>query len=168
MKKYWPAFLILLIVILVLGWYLFRPELIFINKKVNEAHPAALQNQTANMVNIASGHFSSVAHETIGEVTLLRVNGKIILRLAKFRTSNGPDVRVYLIKVAKDQSIDEAIKQKSFIDLGPLKGNIGDQNYELPMGVDANQYNAVSIWCRRFGVNFGEAIFLKNGGEGTR
>ena len=80
---------------------------------------------------------------------------KNVLRLSGFTTSNGPAVRVYLVK-ASDPS-DMSVKEKGFVDLGPIKGNVGDQNYELPEGVDLSQYGAVSIWCARFGVNFGGA-----------
>jgi hypothetical protein len=38
-----------------------------------------------------------------------------------------------------------------------LKGNIGDQNYALPADVDIDRYRTVTIWCRRFSVNFGSA-----------
>jgi hypothetical protein len=38
-----------------------------------------------------------------------------------------------------------------------LKGNIGDQNYELPANADLAKYRAVTIWCKRFSVNFGTA-----------
>jgi len=38
-----------------------------------------------------------------------------------------------------------------------LKGNKGDQNYVLPASADLGKYRAVTIWCARFGVNFGTA-----------
>jgi hypothetical protein len=44
-----------------------------------------------------------------------------------------------------------------FVDLGSLKGNIGDQNYEVPSNVDLSKYRAATIWCKRFSVNFGTA-----------
>jgi hypothetical protein len=42
-------------------------------------------------------------------------------------------------------------------DLGVIKGNIGDQNYKLDNDLDLAKYRAVSIWCKRFSVNFGAA-----------
>ena len=60
--------------------------------------------------------------------------------------------------VATDDANDsETVANAGFIHLGALKGNIGDQNYELPSDLDLNKYRAVTIWCRRFGVNFGTA-----------
>ena len=44
-----------------------------------------------------------------------------------------------------------------YVDLGPLKGNIGDQNYVVPEGVDATSYTSVVVWCDRFNVSFGAA-----------
>ena len=32
-----------------------------------------------------------------------------------------------------------------------------DQNYDLPADLDLAKYRAVTIWCQRFGVNFGTA-----------
>ena len=99
--------------------------------------------------------FQTLAHETRGTATLLALeNGSHVVRLEGFATSNGPDVRVYLVR-GSDGTNDAAIKQGDFIDLGALKGNIGDQNYVVPADVDLDAYQAVSIWCRRFSVNFG-------------
>jgi hypothetical protein len=43
------------------------------------------------------------------------------------------------------------------VELGKLKGNQGDQNYDIPADLELDKYRAVTIWCRRFGVNFGTA-----------
>ena len=58
---------------------------------------------------------------------------------------------------AGDVQSEAAAKQAGFVDLGALKGNIGDQNYDVPASLDLAKYRAVSIWCRRFSVNFGAA-----------
>jgi len=49
------------------------------------------------------------------------------------------------------------VEHAGFVDLGVIKGNIGDQNYILPSDLDMSKYRAVSIWCKRFSVNFGAA-----------
>jgi hypothetical protein len=83
-------------------------------------------------------------------------DGTRMLRFTGFSTSNGPDVHVYI--VASDDAKDIAtVKQAGFIDLGVIKGNIGDQNYTLGDDLDLAKYRAVSIWCKRFSVNFGAA-----------
>jgi hypothetical protein len=106
---------------------------------------------------LGKGDFRGLAHETKGLAAVYQLpDGKRLLRLSNFETSNGPDVHVYLVaaEVAKDNA---TVKQAGFIDLGSLKGNKGDQNYEVPADADLNKYKSVSIWCARFGVNFGAA-----------
>ena len=147
---------------LAVGWYAFRPELLFVNKTVNEELPGAQATSLAmskgsDPMVLAKGDFRGLAHETKGVATVHQLpDGKRILRLTNFETSNGPDVHVYLVaaEVAKDNA---TVKEAGFIDLGSLKGNKGDQNYEVPASVDLNKYKSVSIWCARFGVNFGAA-----------
>ncbi len=141
------------------GWYLFRPELLFVDKQVNEelASTASAQAGTpAGPRALAAGAFHSVAHETRGTATVLDLDGRRILRLTDFATSNGPDVRVYLV-AAPDAADNETVTKAGFVELGKLKGNQGDQNYDLPAEVDLTQYRAVTIWCARFGVNFATA-----------
>ena len=136
--------------VLGLGWYLFRPERLVIDKRVDEA-PAA-----ASAAVLAHGKFRGIAHETRGVATIHETPGGRVLRLTDFETSNGPDVRVYLVG-SPDPATDDAVKSAEVLDLGALKGNIGDQNYALPSGVDLAKFRSVTIWCRRFGVNFGTA-----------
>ena len=121
--------------------------------------PAMNHSTTAfpPQVKIATGRFHKNAHETSGVASIYRLaDGRRILRLTEFSTSNGPDVRVYLVAAGDVQS-EDAAKQAGFVDLGALKGNIGDQNYDVPAALDLSKYRAVSIWCRRFSVNFGAA-----------
>jgi hypothetical protein len=114
---------------------------------------------------IAAGVFHSNAHETKGTATIYRrADGMRVLRLTQFETSNGPDVRVYLV-AAPDVNDDATVTRAGFVELGKLKGNKGDQNYEIPTPVDLAKYRSVTIWCKRFSVNFGTAP-LKARGEG--
>ena len=145
--------LLALIVAGLAAWYAFRPERLFINHKVNEQFPTA----SAANNQLASGQFHSGAHETKGMATVFQLaDGKKTLRLTNFATSNGPDVHVYLVAVP-DAKDNETVTKAESVDLGTLKGNIGDQNYELPANADLAKYRAVTIWCKRFSVNFGTA-----------
>jgi electron transfer DM13 len=145
-----------LILLAVVGWAAFRPERLFINAKVNETLPTTQSTTTSETV-LASGKFHSVAHESSGNASIYQLaDGKRILRFTNFATSNGPDVHVYLV-AANDATDSETVKKAGFVELGSLKGNIGDQNYELPADLDLSKYRAVTIWCQRFGVNFGTA-----------
>jgi hypothetical protein len=147
-----------------IGWYLFRPELLFVNTKVHEelaAVPAEASTEMAAATTLpatlATGRFHSVAHETKGTATIHDLGGgHRVLRLTDFVTSNGPDVRVYLV-AATDAADNATVTKAGFIELGRLKGNEGDQNYDIPADLDLATYRAVTIWCRRFSVNFATA-----------
>ncbi len=141
--------------VLGLGWYVFRPERLFVNKTVSEGFPPRMTS--AGPAAVASGPFHGVAHATRGIATIYQAtDGKRTLRLTDFETSNGPDVQLYLVAAA-DALDNETVTKAGFLPLGALKGNVGDQNYVLPSGVDLAKYRSVTVWCRRFGVNFATA-----------
>lgn len=111
------------------------------------AEPAALE----------SGSLAAGAHDTAGTVSIYKLdNGDRVLRLTNFHTSNGPDVHIYLTSAEKVNSNGDVTGGK-YLDLGTLKGNVGDQNYAIPHDVDLNGFHSVSVWCARFHVNFGAA-----------
>lgn len=111
------------------------------------AAPAALE----------SGSFIAAAHDTAGTATIYKLdNGQRILRLTNFHTSNGPAVHVYLSSTSQVKSNGDVTTGK-YVDLGDLKGNVGDQNYVIPAGASLGDYHSVSIYCQRFHVNFGSA-----------
>ena len=155
MKKWTKVVIAVVVVAVLAAWYAFRPERLFVNRHVDEAIPTGQGSSSAQP--FESGRFYGIAHPTTGTATIFQMgDGTRILRLTSFRTSNGPDVHVYI--VAADDAKDIAtVQQAGFIDLGVLKGNIGDQNYALGNDLDLTKYRAVSIWCKRFSVNFGAA-----------
>ena len=145
------------LVLVVGAWYAFRPERLVIDRTVDEAFEPTVADSVSGPVAILSGEFRSVAHETSGTATIYTLpDGTRTLRLSTFETSNGPDVRVYLV-AAPDAPDNESVTQAGYVELGVLKGNIGDQNYVVPADLDLSRYRAVSIWCKRFSVNFGVA-----------
>ena len=156
MSKKLTVALVVLVVAGAGAWYAFRPERLFINKTVNEQFPTV----SAASNKLVSGQFHSGAHETKGTATVFQLaDGKKTLRLTDFATSNGPDVHVYLVAAA-DAKDNDTVKNAGFVDLGSLKGNIGDQNYDVPGNVDLTKYRAATIWCARFNVNFGTAPLM--------
>jgi hypothetical protein len=139
-----------------IGWYLFRPELLFINSRVNEQFPVA-SAATDKPVALAAGQFHDVSHKGSGTATIYQLaDGKRVLRFSNFETSNGPDVVVYLV-AAQDANDSAAVTDAGYVSLGSLKGNVGDQNYDVPADLDLSKYKAVTIWCRRFSANFATA-----------
>jgi hypothetical protein len=144
------------VIVLFAAWYAFRPERLAVNRQVDEAMPTATTAGSPAQT-LSSGNFYSILHPTQGTATIYRfADGSRILRLTNFKTSNGPDVHLYM--VADDDAKDNStVERAGFIDLGVLKGNIGDQNYTLGPDIDLAKYRAVSVWCKRFSVNFGAA-----------
>jgi len=112
---------------------------------------------------LETGTFHGKVHQTSGRATVYQESdGKLVLRLTNFKTSNGPDVHVILI--ASKDADDDANFLKSGtarVELGKLKGNEGDQNYEIPANTDLSRFETVSIYCERFNANFGAAPLEK-------
>jgi hypothetical protein len=145
---------------LAVAWWAFRPEKLFINQKVSEAAPAALSSEPEPLY---TGKLEGKIHQTSGRATIYKnKDGKEYMRLSDFTTSNGPDVHVILVR-AEDKALEQEIVKGDLqhVELGTLKGNQGDQNYDLPAAVDLNQYQAVAIYCERFHAIFGVARLEK-------
>lgn len=88
-------------------------------------------------------------HKAAGVAKVVNLaDGRTFLRLENLKATNGPDLYVYL-STGKDTS--------DIVNLGRLKGNIGNQNYEIPSGTDLAKYNTVLIWCKAFSTLFGSA-----------
>ena len=112
---------------------------------------------------LEAGTFHGKVHKTSGRATIYKeTDGRLVLRLTNFKTSNGPDVHVVLI-AAKDADDDANFLKNSTekLELGVLKGNEGDQNYMIPAGTDLDRFQTVSIYCERFNANFGAAPLRK-------
>ncbi len=112
---------------------------------------------------LETGTFHGKVHSTSGRATVYQESdGKLVLRLTNFKTSNGPDVHVILIAV-KDAEDDANFLKGGVerVELGKLKGNEGDQNYDIPAGTDLTKFQTVSIYCERFNANFGAAPLEK-------
>ena len=141
-------------------WWAFRPEKLFINQNVNEAAPTAL---AAEPEALYTGRLEGKVHQTSGRATIYKAaDGKQFLRLSDFTTSNGPDVHVLLVRSNEKALGQEIVKgDLDGVELGALKGNQGDQNYDLPATADLNQYQAVAIYCERFHAIFGVAKLEK-------
>ena len=142
--------------VLIGAWWAFRPEKLWINQRVNEPAPFASRTEPRPLY---TGRLEGKAHPTSGRATIyMASDGSRYLRLTDFMTSNGPDVHVVLAR-GDDKNLGQEIVKSDFddVELGRLKGNQGDQNYDLPASVDLQKYNAVVIYCERFHVIFGVA-----------
>ncbi len=160
------------LVVFALLW--FEPQKLFIDETVDEALPAAAApaarddspaeppggggDGASAPQRVASGRFISLEHQTSGRAVVVATgDGRRFLRFENFRTSNGPDLVVYLSTKRPGGPDDWYGYDADFVDLGPLKGNVGNQNYEIPRNVDLDRYSTAVVWCRRFTVGFAAA-----------
>lgn len=122
------------------------------DKKMDEAMPEAVSDTP--MI-IGQGQFQDADsfHKGSGTATIYQLpDGSHVLRFENFETTNGPDLHVLLVKEPAPASRDQIMA--GYIDLGSLKGNIGNQNYEIPAGTDISEYKSVVIYCMPFHVIF--------------
>lgn len=137
------------------GAYLGRSQ--FVDDVVNERVVTVSRAPAADVVRrnvlVAEGAFEPVAHSARGTARVIRTRRGRVLTLTNFDVSNGPDLRVYVVagEARSESEVDE------FDDLGALKGNKGNQQYELPKNIDFDRAHTVVIWCRAFSVNFARA-----------
>lgn len=109
-----------------------------------------------DVLTLDEGSFVDRSHPAEGTALVLNDGTEQrFLRFEDFATDNGPDLNVYLSTAPADAPADRF--DDDFVDLGNLKGNIGNQNYEIPADVDLDRFTTVVIWCVRFGVAFGAA-----------
>jgi hypothetical protein len=118
------------------------------NSTVSENMSTAMKNNTKPLMGNFVGSGDGF-HKVEGLAKVLTLaDGKTFLRLENLKATNGPDLYVYL-------STGKGVSD--IVNLGRLKGNIGNQNYEIPTGTDLTKYNTVLIWCKAFSTLFGSA-----------
>jgi hypothetical protein len=163
----------LLVVLAGFGLYWFEPWRLVTNTTVNDAlaqptsaptgaatSAAAEQSTPAGPVVELRGTFITHEHDTAGEARVIRhPDGRRQLELVNLDTSDGPDLRVWL----SDQPVKagtagwRVFDDGRWVELGKLKGNKGNQVYEVPADADLATLRSVTIWCKRFSVSFGAA-----------
>jgi hypothetical protein len=124
-------------------------------KKMDEGMPAEMP--TLKVVSQGSFRDADAIHKGSGSAKLIQgSDGKWLVRLENLNVTNGPDLYLYLAKHA-DPAKKGDVTDGGFVSLGKLKGNQGNQNYEIPAGTDAKTYGSVVVWCQLFGVLFSPA-----------
>lgn len=184
LRRWWPLLVLGGVAVLVVALVTFQPWKLVVDDVVDEALPGtasappaagatarpsspaapATATPTATGVPeprlVARGTLISHEHATSGTVLVLALaDGRRVLRLQDLRTSNGPDVKVWLsdAPVLPGAQGWRVFDDGRYADLGSLKGNVGNQNYDLPAGVDLAALSSLSLWCDRFDVSFGAA-----------
>jgi hypothetical protein len=150
----------------------FQPQKLLINQRVDEALPVApapTSGTSATSLSqpgtrpsgpepriLSTNSFRSLGHATSGRAVALELaDGRRFLRLVDLRTSNGPDLFVYLSRASVEAPRDTF--DDDFVSLGQLRANQGNLNYPIPAGVPLDRHRSVVIWCRRFTYAFGAA-----------
>lgn len=155
-----------------------QPWLLFVDVRVDDALPTVAPTSTSSApgpdasapsatptappepVLLSSGTFISHEHTTSGTASIIeQPDGTRVLALQALETSNGPDVHVWLSASDVVEGFDGwfVAGGAPYLDLGLIKGNLGDQVYEIPADADLGQYRSVSLWCVQFAVSFGAA-----------
>ena len=142
--------------------WLFQPQKLVLDDEVREPPPSLEgsggtgRSSGSAPVVVSRGVFRGLAHQGTGKALVVNLeDGRHVLRLEDLKVENGPDLRVYLSTA--QATAPEATFDDEFIDVGALKGNIGDQNYEIPQSENPARYRSAVIWCRRFSVGFAVA-----------
>ena len=161
-----PAILVILGLLIAAG-LAFQPWKLVLDQTVDEALPTAAASEgnpvtgtATGPTTVLSGSFIDHEHATQGTAEVIELaDGQRVLRLEDFRTSNGPDLKVWLTdsRVLPGNEGWFVFDDGKYLDLGPLKGNVGNQNYVIPPDVDLDDFRSVTIWCDRFNVSFGAA-----------
>ena len=164
----WLALLAIVIAIIVpVAWYLGSP--LFVDRRVDEGfpigavpakgQPAEARSKPAELTRLSRGQFGTIdaVHKGAGTATLFtRPGGQGVLRFDDFRVTNGPDLYVYLSGHPAPRD-SRQLHEGAALEVAPLKGNVGSQNYELPTGLDLAAFKSVVIYCKRFSTVFSTA-----------
>lgn len=101
---------------------------------------------------LGSGRFVGLAgHDGEGDAGFFsQPDDGTVLRLENFSIDNGPDLRLYVVPGAgQTDPGDDALY------LGELRGNEGNQTYELPADFELIDGEwTVLVWCEAFSVEF--------------
>jgi hypothetical protein len=125
-------------------------------KSMEEDMPAGEQPRP-----LRSGTFvgADSSHQGSGTATIFELPDKgLLLRLEDFTVTNGPDLHVLLAVGLAPTGRDDL---GEYVDLGSLKGNIGNQNYEIPAELVLDAYQSVVIYCVPFHVVFSTATLTE-------
>ena len=149
-------FIIVAVVAVIAGISITFASPLFYDTEINESIPSTMIKENTmikeDIPKSYEGVFVGVhdgIHNAEGQSKVIFLDdGREILRLEDFKSTNGPDLYVYL---STDTDATDIVT------LGKLKANVGNQNYEIPDGTDLNKYNKVLIWCKSFSVLFGSS-----------
>jgi hypothetical protein len=177
-RRIWISLGVVVLVGVAFGLYWFQPWKLWTDHRVNDALPAVAtqpvpvevgQGTTppaapTGPVLLSRGTFISHEHDTSGTVSVIRQpNGTRVLAIADLNTSDGPVVKVWLTDRTVTKDGWHIYDDGKHVNLGGLKGNLGNQLYPIPDSADLSLLHSVTIWCDRFDVSFGAAELVPVG-----
>ncbi len=130
------------------------------DNSATQSEPIIPEPEISFPLTLSEGTFISHEHETSGQVKILELeDGSRVLRIEDLETSDGPQLEVWITDAPVIEGFDGwfVFDDGAYERLGELKATQGNQNYELPEGLNLDQFSSVSIWCSRFAVSFGAA-----------
>jgi Electron transfer DM13 len=147
---------LVILVILVGSW-------LYINSQKSTTSRSVVTQSLPSGQVVKSGKFIEIdaVHKGSGGVTINKNGEDYIITLGSdFSVVQGPDLYVWLVEEQKLGAALGGVKtdSNSYLDLGKLTSNLGQQSYSIT-AAEYSRYNyAVVIWCRAFGVQFSHAI----------
>jgi hypothetical protein len=114
---------------------------------------------------VARGAFTAVdeVRNASGNVIIYQQadNSKVV-RFEEFVAVNGPDLRVMLTAKTLDQLTADPSLGITDVDLGPLRGTQGNQNYSLPPEINVSSYTRVVIVSNSLNIVYSIAPIQTN------
>jgi len=137
-------------------WWAFSPLLFD-----TVANDKIVESQTDQVLGIGKFKDADRSHKGSGDAKLLkRADGGVEIQLANFEVTNGPDLVVYVSSSAVIEKSSD-VTDSTWTNIAKLKGNKGDQVYELPNDVNTDDVKSIVIWCEAFGVLFSSAVLVQ-------
>lgn len=122
---------------------------------LHEAPLPAMRSSRAQV--LRRGDFYGVERKGRGSAILYRLpNGRLALRMNGFATDPNTDLFVWLSEAARPKTTAQVFKAKHTV-LSGLKSTLGDQNYPLPAGLDAQAIRSIVVWCNPVQIAYAAA-----------
>lgn len=133
------------------------PFAITIEQQVDTVHEEPPLDGMDDAEVVATGEFAGVERTGEGTATLYRMpDGTLALRFTEFQTVASPDLFVW-VSGTDEPTTSEAVFTAPYTSLGPITSTLGDQNYVLPEGVEADDVRSVVIWCAPLQIAYAAA-----------
>jgi hypothetical protein len=109
---------------------------------------------------IVTGQFASIdsVRQASGNLTIYQnPDGTRLLHIEEnFRISRAPEMHLILTR-NPDPMAESTGVGVDYIDIGVLRGNVGQQNYTIPPSVDFNRYPVLAIYSSQYDAVLGTA-----------